>query len=236
MSNVSDMSYACSSTVSAKQEIKRKYPIIGAQDTFVFNSGKLSSVHSDGTANFIADEDIKKIYKATEKVNLSQNIPSERGERRRRMMPHASRNGNSQVFAEKTDYGWVIQQQGQRGCTAATTAMLIMDNGKAPSLQALGHRNLGNSETMARDLNRAGLNPMMSNVDKFEELSALIKKSGPAIIGVHGKEIGGHVVILDRLTKTSAIIRDPYHGWCIRMSKDALKEICSLQDIIQVKR
>ena len=54
----------------------------------------------------------------------------------------------------------VILQDATRGCTAAVTAMLILDQGGAPDLNSLSVRNLGDTETMMGDLKAAGFRPL----------------------------------------------------------------------------
>ncbi|QDQ26288.1 hypothetical protein FNU76_07895 [Chitinimonas arctica] len=116
----------------------------------------------------------------------------------------------------------IIQQQAARGCTAAVTAMLIMEHGKEPDVGALVSRNLGNSDLQACDIKKAGLLPIKNTVKDLKELKTAIDENGPAIVVLHDK-LGGHVVVADDVSADLAEVRlrDPHHGWEITVGVDA---------------
>jgi len=130
----------------------------------------------------------------------------------------------------------IIQQQAVRGCTAAVTAMMIMDNGGQVNQNTL-LRNLGMEEDLLADLRNAGLHPIVSALGSYFELKALIIKHGSAI--VHGSPdgpLGGHVFIVDDVSQgfTAVRIRDPYHGWEITVTSKAFSEAWHGGKVIQI--
>lgn len=133
----------------------------------------------------------------------------------------------------------VVHQPGARSCTAAVTAMLILDMGAKASCRALDSRNLGQLETKLMDIREAGLKPVTTQVADVEGLDAQIRKLGPAIVSVGG-EVGGHVMVVDSvdLVNKTARIREPFHGWSITITLDALKKRIHLgnEPIIQATR
>lgn len=109
----------------------------------------------------------------------------------------------------------ILQQQATRGCTAAVTAMLILDKGINPSLYHLTARNLGTTEDMKRDLEDAGLMPIVRKIQPSQfvtELGRLINKYGSAIVSIEDRELGGHVIVVDAIDNQAVRIREPYHG------------------------
>lgn len=180
----------------------RKVPPIGTFDTIVLTPTGIKSVHGQG--ELFSDSEIIEKLDIIERVEIEHNI-------------YASYTKNRRA---------IIQQQATRGCTAATAAMLIMDNGKKPDLKNLQCRNLGNDEDQIRDIQNAGLKPVINSANNLLELKNLIMKNGSAIVSISGK-IGGHVIVVDEISKDFSMIRlrDPYHGWEITVKKDSfLKE------------
>lgn len=144
------------------------------------------------------------------------------------------------VFAYFTQHGKaIIQQQAIRGCTAAVTAMLIMDHQKRPNLTKLTQRNLGDDDLQAMDLREADLKPILNKAPNLKTLRELLLKNGSAIVHVYGKEIGAHVIIVDEISQdlSKVRIRDPYHGWEITVTAEAfLEKWTSNENIIQVEK
>lgn len=136
---------------------------------------------------------------------------------------------------------WVILQQATRGCTAAVTAMLIMDLGGTPDLEALMTRNLGTIHYMIGDIKKAGFIPvesqLSSEAEALKELQGLIAKNGSIIVGVNSG-IDGHVVVVDDITADGLVcLRDPYHGWEIAVGyEDFLKSLSVSHPVLQALR
>lgn len=94
----------------------------------------------------------------------------------------------------------VLQQQSKRGCTAAATAMLIIDAGRKDKIPDL-IRELGNPKAMRWDIEQAGLNCIEGQLEKgLVPLKELINSNGPAIVSVDGN-VGGHVIIVDAISE-----------------------------------
>lgn len=180
----------------------RKIPPIGKFDTFIGSPSGIKSVH--GSGELFSDSEI------VEKLPIIQ---------RRKL--------GSGIYSFYTKHGKaIIQQQGTRGCTAATAAMLIMDNEKQPDVTALTTRNLGTDEDQKIDVEKAGLKVVSGNANTLSELRTSIILNNSCIVSIQGK-LGAHVVIVDEVSRDLSQIRlrDPYHGWEITVSSDAfLKE------------
>lgn len=133
----------------------------------------------------------------------------------------------SNVYASYTkNRKTIIQQQATRGCTAATAAMLIMDNRKKPDLIALRTRSLAYDQDQIRDIQNAGLKAVINSANNLSELRNLIIQNDSCIVSVSGR-LGGHVIVVDEVSKNLCKIRlrDPYHGWEITVNSEAfLKE------------
>jgi hypothetical protein len=131
-----------------------------------------------------------------------------------------------------------VLQQSTRSSTAAATAMLALDKGKKnykEMASSLKNRELGNTDVMIQDLRKQNLNGKVSRYNNLSELEQNIKKFGPAIVSIESG-IGGHVIIVDKITKDVATIRDPYHGWMIDISSNVLeKKIEEGSEYIQIK-
>lgn len=138
------------------------------------------------------------------------------------------------IFAYYTDHGKaIIQQQATRGCTAAVIAMLVMDHGRKPDIEALHTTNLGTDETQASALKKAGLSAITTSVRDLSELRALIAKNGSAVVSGRG-----HVIVVDDIAKdlSTVRLRDPYHGWEITVTQKAFLEGWDKSPVMQAKR
>lgn len=187
------------SVVLEKNEQRRKIPPVSMMDTIVLKKGEgIQSVHPTGTL-FSDDAIVEK-------------LPIE----------NKKQIGNK-VYAYYTKHNKaIIQQQATRGCTAAVAAMLIMDHGKNSNLDELCHRNLGNDENQIRDIENAGLTPLVNNATDLKGLKILLQKHGPAIAKLSGS-LGGHVIVVDEVSEdlSKVRLRDPYHGWEITVTSEA---------------
>lgn len=205
--------------------IDRKTPPLSdlGYDTVIIVNGKIQSAHPD--VKFIPDEEIVKVYDF---------IPEKQKQ---------VKEGECSVSIDFTINGKaVIQQQAKRGCTAAVSAMLIYDNDKKFALEDLLSRNLGQNDTILYDIEKAGLEPTeerIENANPIVSLKQAIEKAGSAIITVTDESIGGHVIMVDHidLEKNIARIRDPYHGWEIDITLEALqKRFRPKENIIQIQK
>lgn len=201
-------------------EFRRKYPKIGMSDTWggvakpdhtklekllktfakdatiqtLFPElGKLSTLGAHGYANSYKDSEIVKVYPMIYSKQISQK----------------SRSINVYYTENKKP---IIQQQSTRGCTAAATAMLILDHEKPIDLLKISRRNLGVTEQKIQDLEEAGLTPLPMMCSNLADLQECLKRHGSAIVSVDSGA-GGHAILVDAINKSSVRIRDPYHGW-----------------------
>lgn len=194
---------------------RRRIPPIGWCDTIIFKNGMIKSVH--GSGELFNDSEILEKLEIVKRVVIKRFI-------------------DSNLYAEYTRHGKaIIQQQGTRGCTAATAAMLIMDNGKQPDIQQLRIRNLGNDEDQIRDIENAGLIPLTNHAATLSELRDLLSRHGSAIASVHD-QLGGHVVVVDEISEdlSQVRLRDPYHGWEITVKSEAFFKEWQGGEVIQV--
>ena len=157
-------------------------------------------------------------------------------------------------FGVKDGYH-VYKQRGNRACTSAVSAMLILDRGKKVNWDEIAETNLGTEDSMRREIEAAGLIPITTVLTDstllkkeggqklFESMEKLIKDNG-SIITFVGGEIGNHVIIVDAVSwkNRAAKIRDPYHGWQIIIKMSALLErlfgelFGETVEFIQIKR
>jgi hypothetical protein len=54
----------------------------------------------------------------------------------------------------------------------------------------------------------------------FSKVTSALSANGAAIINVDSG-LGGHVVVLDSIDEEGATLRDPYHGWSIKVKIEA---------------
>ena len=165
--------------------------------------GKLSTLGAHGYANSYSDKSILKVYPVTHSMKIIQEPRSV-----------------TVYFTENKKP--IIQQQSTRGCSAAATAMLILEHEKPIDLVELTRRNLGTPEKKIKDLENAGLTPLSTRCATLADLQECLKKQGPAIVSVDSGA-GSHSIILDALSESSTRIRDPYHGWEIEITLDAFR-------------
>lgn len=168
-------------------------------DTIIEKNGKEQSAH--GKPKLFDDHEIVEKLDIVKKVDIGEG-----------------------VYAYYTKHGKaIIQQQAMRGCTAATAAMLIMDKGGKPDINALRGRNLGEDEDQIQDMEKAGFKPVLSpEVNGLSELRKLIIKGGSAVVSINGA-VGNHVIVVDDVSEdlTKVRLRDPCHGWEITVTAKA---------------
>lgn len=137
----------------------------------------------------------------------------------------------------------VVQQQTTRGCTAASSAMLILDQGFEINPDELRYRSLAIDERLHADIRRAGLEVLRTEVESLQALAAQLEAAGPGEIGIFDLDIGNHSIILDAIDFNGGVdggtarVRDPYHGWRITIRLSALTRRMHFPDrIIQALR
>jgi hypothetical protein len=107
-------------------------------------------------------------------------------------------------------------------------AMLVLDHGRVPNFKAIKETNLANDSKAMNWIEEAGLKPKLTElIDKEKRgdvLSRCLVEHGPGILSVNHPEIGGHVIVLDAISKgeNTAKIRDPFHGRSVTLKLDVL--------------
>lgn len=187
--------------INKKDILKRKYPPLTMYDTIVSGSKSPKSVH--GEIEIFADEDILTVHKIVKKEKLTEKSSGTFG------------NGIEIEYSENGKA--IIQQQGARGCAAASTAMLIADHKKSINVHRLVSCNFSPADTKITDLEQAGLTPItttIKNPQMLEKLEKQIKKQGSALVTISDEETS-HAIVVDavNLQEKSVRLRDPYHGW-----------------------
>jgi hypothetical protein len=199
--------------------IIRKYPPISVVDSIISfkNEDGGRSVHSaHGQTNVFSDDEILKIHSFIRTESIGN-----------RVMAGFSEHGKA-----------IIQQQGCRGCTAATTAMIIMDAGGKPDVFRLKRCNLGDEHTIRDDILRAGKKPRFLIEKNLQDLRIQLLEGGSAIVSIHDSEVGGHSIVVDDVSSDlkEVRLRDPYHGWEITIKAAAFIMKWSIQhSIIQIQ-
>lgn len=161
-------------------------------------------------------------------------------------------NGRMFTFGKTDDDRAVFQQSAMRGCSAAVTTMILIDFGFQPNIKKEENCNIGDVHHITYDLNEFNIRTTVEStryikvlkkehdgelfedevytteyiprdLDKKEFLTERIKNAHCLVLSVGG-EIGGHFIILDSIDfeKNRANIRDPYHGWSICTTADAI--------------
>ncbi|MBI2810199.1 MAG: hypothetical protein HYX67_05145 [Candidatus Melainabacteria bacterium] len=113
-------------------------------------------------------------------------------------------------------------QQNDNGCTAGTSAMLILHNGKLPSMKILKEREgTYGAEQIPKDLQNAGLDPIVT--DRYQmgnNLQGLRKQllvHGPAFISLRYKVDAdfSHAIVVTEISEDLKRVRiqDPWNAW-----------------------
>ena len=121
----------------------------------------------------------------------------------------------------------IIQQQCLRGCTAATAAMMILQNGKMLSeyqSQLLYRCGLRDESQIEADLSYVGLRSRITNAYTLQNLRSLLLDQGTGIAEISDSDVGGHSIILDEVSEDlqTVRLRDPFHGWEISVNSEAV--------------
>ncbi|MBI3540799.1 MAG: hypothetical protein HY073_01455 [Deltaproteobacteria bacterium] len=199
---------------------KRRYPRGSMADTaWVGDSGRAEYAHSS-TESFIGDREILRVILHPDQFSMHFN------------------DEDNVVFYGITNNGkTVLQQPGCRACGAACGVMLLMDHRKEPDLDWLVNCNLENESSMISGLIKNGLPVKISSVfyksegramskrERGRRLEDLVSTGGSGILSIVG-EIGGHFILVDHFCMATdrAVIRDPFHGWCIETTANAILE------------
>ncbi len=147
-----------------------------------------------------------------------------------------------QLLAKTEDGRHIVLQPAVASCVIASASMLALDKGIDPKKidwDEVSTTHFSTGDRAIRFLEKAGLacsNTKLdfSNMDQaIRTLQERIKEHGSGIIEVgnrktaEGQEIGidGHAIVLDEISLEDqyALIRDPFHGWSIKISLDAFK-------------
>lgn len=123
----------------------------------------------------------------------------------------------SSFYRGRTQQGaYVSIQKGVRGCVAACASMILSDYLQRYIEPAF--MNLGTDENIKQTIKNHGLTPKETHVENLNDLSNALK-NGPACVGV--TTVGGHEIVVDSVEEDGVNIRDPYHGWAIKITTEA---------------
>lgn len=112
----------------------------------------------------------------------------------------------------------IIQQKSIRSCVAACAAMLIEDRKKKCNVKSLTRSTPGNNKMLVHLLQNAGFNACGKQIkNRVDAFAGCISQYGSLACGIMDKEIGAHEILLDKIDYIFAVIRDPFHGWRIRI-------------------
>lgn len=213
--NANSSSYQEISKVFATREFvvpSRRYPPAGPMDSIVFDSnGRIRPLHF-GTC--VSNEEILEIHPMSFLIspfNPDQNTDAD----------------ECNALALTKTGRHVILQQATRSCVPTAVAMLVLDNGGRPNFKRIQQICLATTEQAIHWLKEAGFKPKLSQIElenREQTFVELLQENGPGILGVIPPELGGHVIVLDAISleKRTATIRDPYHGWMVTITLDAL--------------
>lgn len=199
----------------------RKYPLVGQNNTFIHKPGEpYKSPHGQGI--LFRDDQILEKEEIIRSSHLTYNEEDREAIRVTNKIFKIDVKDNIDVYF--TIYNKpIIQQQATRGCTAAATAMLILERGGPVDTHRILNTNLAESKVeIPQWIREAGLNSIVTDLDdKLETLQKLIQTNGSAIVSIDS-DLGGHVVVVDNISEDldKVRLRDPYHGWEITVSGD----------------
>ncbi|MEI6242191.1 MAG: hypothetical protein WCP39_02160 [Chlamydiota bacterium] len=128
-------------------------------------------------------------------------------------------------FIKKRREGHSIFQQERCGeGQMAVFSMLAFDfDPTIPIKTAMNHRLYNQGiETLFISMK---LFPQTSVVVRPQDLIPLIEKDGPVAIHVVVPSIHDFWLVVDDLSPNGVIIRDPFHGWCIKVTTEAFENM-----------
>jgi hypothetical protein len=134
----------------------------------------------------------------------------------------------------------IIPQAFPYSCTAAASAMLILDKHGQCDTHALKERNFGGSDDLMTDIRNADFTPIKNTATNVEDLAKLINKNGSAIVSIMMTETSilmkrtDHSIVVDAITDKEVRLRDPYHGWEISVTLTAFARHFLEGDVIQI--
>lgn len=152
---------------------------------------------------------------------------------------------------------FVLQQRNSKNCGPATVLMRQLDLGVEPSTAWFSSQEQSGYPDLMSELNNKniiverelfkGAKLKVKNNNKNEPrpniaqyLQDNIPQRGPAIVNGFNQQEGGHWFIVDEVSidndnpaKGFAIIRDPWHGWRVRISQKAFLSIVGLDPDFQ---
>lgn len=184
--------------------VVRSVPPISLFDTVILDKGRFQSAH--GKAVIFEDDEIIKLIDPVsmesfqpEKTNIIQKI---------------------KVFRDGKK---MVQQQATRGCTAAVAQCLLSDLGIDFNWENLNRCNLGNPGTISHEINSHEAVKCISQfVSSIEDLNSAINQYGAAGFLIIDPNAGSHMIVVDKIFGDKVQIREPYHGWRIWVTKEAL--------------
>lgn len=182
------------------EEIKE---IEGEQPKIIQAFEKLSMRSSQGLSLIYRDEEILFIYKLYDK-------------NKEKMKEYATydlaytRNGKA-----------VYMQEFLATCWKAVVFMLMIDNGanEEQIKNCYATERHSDSDEQKRIFKEFGFSVIETIYRDLNSLKESISLYGPAIVTID--EGGGHYIIVDDITEDGVDIREPFHGWAIRITKEA---------------
>lgn len=207
------------SVAEEPMDIETRHKIVGDRTTGLARRYPPSGIRDPMRVEFEGDRMvmITDVYLCFQDDEIKEIHAHEREENRDGIVVHYSKNGQA-----------IIQQQALEGCTAGAAAMLIADRQiMIHTGRLLRERTASDGKVVIpRDIEAARLTPITSSYSGIEHLASAIRTHGSAIIGINDT-LGtrAHVIIVDAIhfDDQTAVIRDPYHGWQITVTLDALR-------------
>lgn len=209
---VFDFSADIARSMEPRRKLDRYQPVGGLSDTIVgyLSKGILCNIRQ---GSFIDDDEIHAVITRPDEFDHAHSLI---------------------LYSRNIPYGStpymraMVQQVGTRGCIAACSAMICLDNRIEPDWKWVATCDLSTSEYLMEALALRGLTSVKYELPKNRTeaahlLELLLATYYAGVLSVTG-ELGGHVVVLDFLSLRYdlAIFREPYHGWCLATSAETL--------------
>ncbi|CAM3467818.1 hypothetical protein [Parendozoicomonas haliclonae] len=125
----------------------------------------------------------------------------------------------------------IFQQPAQRACVDSCAGMLLLDKGIDVADTIACTSSLSKPDSAIALWRQYGFHGETEDVPRgysppeiISFLNEKIISHGSLLLSLYFEQGGGHTIILDSFSddRSSALIRDPYHGWIIRVKSEAL--------------
>jgi len=110
----------------------------------------------------------------------------------------------------------IILQPGARACVFTSAAMVLLDKRVDFDLKVLFRTNFENDDTLKSLLNQYGYK-LQDLGNDINQLQTWLEEHGSILVGLLAGPFGRHQIVLDAIDEETVTIREPAHGWRIKI-------------------